>query len=304
MHNYMQPRLFNSTELITNWVKPIIRNTLPNSCSDKNKIVKELFRVHSKHMELIDSYSNYHMSFKLTSFEEHIAYQISQMARIFMPTFRTNFSPFQPGRRRDERSSTKNPSLTGQSSTGSTASSNSSSSDEDGGGIADESDSSESEDESINNTNNKDIHKNKINQNNRLLLSNQIDKTNESLFPTMKEIYGYEIKNPNDNDMLLYKRYVQIGKLSSPLTTIGQESNYINSIGSNNRISTKNKREIKLTSTLLNENYTDSYECVMVPEVSKESLKIYENYVNSPHTIVGIPSVKDLDVIIKYMEIS
>ena len=62
---------------------------------------------------------------------EVYAYKVSHSVRDFMPHFTTNFSPFavrvRPGRRREETGNKnvnmKNPSLTGQSSTSSTASS-------------------------------------------------------------------------------------------------------------------------------------------------------------------------------------
>lgn len=116
-----------SSKPLTEWTSPFILKHLPDSTCDSNKIVDELIRVHSRDLEMIDYYSSYHIPYKWTSFEENIAFTISLMARCFTPTFRTNFSPFVPATRRSEgRGILKNPSLTGQSSTGSMNSSSSS----------------------------------------------------------------------------------------------------------------------------------------------------------------------------------
>lgn len=168
---------------LTQWVNPLILKHLPNSTSDANKIVKELIRVHSKDLEMIDYYSNYHLPYKWTGLEEHIAFQISHLARNFMPTYRTNFSPFQPGRRREGRGSLKNPSLTGQSSTSSTTSSTSSSLEE-----------GSSSDESVMDSRN----------------SSKIDERTQtkisfaSLLPTMKEVYGCERRYPDRHNLNKY----------------------------------------------------------------------------------------------------
>lgn len=187
MHNIQKVNEFNEKDLklITQWVSPFIIKHLPYSTSDNNKIVNELIRVHSKDVEMIDYYSNYHLPYKCITFEEHIAFQVSHMARSFMPTFRTNFSPFEPAtRRREGRGILKNPSLTGQSST-SSANSSSDSMDED---------SSSADEDSILDTNTS--------------FSNIDDKevtkivTFETLFPTMKEVYQSDVKPPNKKDLI------------------------------------------------------------------------------------------------------
>lgn len=188
MHNL---QAFNDHEKkslvpMTQWVSNVVMRHLPYSTSDSNKIVKELIRVHSKDLEMIDYYSNYHLPYRCTVFEEHIAFQIGQLARNFMPTYRTNFSPFEPGRRREGRGRVINPSLTGQSSTSSTNSSTSSSMDE----------GSSSDDEPI--TDGKSI-----------MGGNTIGSQTEckylsfaKLLPSMKEVYGTEPKPPDTNNML------------------------------------------------------------------------------------------------------
>lgn len=186
MHNLKTFNEIEKENLVpyTQWVKPIIMKHLPYSTCDANKIVKELIRVHSKELEMIDFYSNYHLPYQLTSFEEHIAYQIGHQARHFMPTYRTNFSPFQPGRRmNDGRGSFKNPSLTGQSSTSSAASSNSSSTGED----------SSSDDDAMADN------KSSIVQD---IQSNSTFVSFAALLPSMTEVYGTEPKTPDGLNLL------------------------------------------------------------------------------------------------------
>lgn len=186
MHNL---QTFNDHEKkslvpLTQWVSPVVMRHLPNSTSDSNKIVKELIRVHSKDLEMIDYYSNYHLPYKWTPFEEHIAFQIGHLARNFMPTYRTNFSPFEPGRRR-ERSTLKNPSLTGQSSTSSTTGSMSSSSGED----------SSSDDEPITDS---------LNTSSVEARAQHTFFSFADLLPSMLEVYGCEPHQPSKEDMKMY----------------------------------------------------------------------------------------------------
>nr|CAH7747625.1 unnamed protein product [Callosobruchus chinensis] len=117
-----------------------------------------------------------------------------------MPSFTTNYSPFtirvRPVRRREETSNKsatmKNPSVSGQSSTCSTASSTSSGSDNE--------ESSKDEESSYTN----EISSSKE--------SSPEPVTFRSLFPTMKEVYGTELKSPSEADILTYKKYVLMGK--------------------------------------------------------------------------------------------
>lgn len=186
MHNMQEKEELKDLKPITQWVSPFILKHLPHSTSDSNKIVHELIRVHSKDVEMIDYYSNYHLPYKCITFEEHITFQISHMARSFMPTFRTNFSPFEPAtRRREGRGILKNPSLTGQSSTGSAHSSSSDSLDED---------SSSADDDSILETVNSF----------QCADERELTKTVtfDSLFPTMQDVYRCDIKLPNKKDLL------------------------------------------------------------------------------------------------------
>lgn len=226
---------------------------LPHSTSDRNKVVKELIRVHSKELEMIDYYSNYHTPYKWTAFEENIAFQIGHLARNFMPTYRTNFSPFDPSRR-EVRGSLKNPSLTGQSSTSSTTSSTSSSLDEY---------SSDSDDEQV------------ISNRNTSSTNDREETSFATLLSSTMDVYGFEIKQPQSDDALKYKRYVQMGRLSMPSRTHQFAG------GANAR----NILPKAVTLAPLGNYGTDSYQNVHPPNVSPTSMSIYEKYIMSAQTI-------------------
>lgn len=264
-----------SLKPLTQWVSQFILKHLPYSTSDSNKIVDELIRVHSRDLELIDFYSNYHIPYKWTTFEENIAFQISLMARCFTPTFRTNFSPFEPAtRRREGRGILKNPSLTGQSSTGSNSSSTSS---------MDE-DSSSDDDSILENTSQH--------------LANQDEKESskvisfQTMFPPMREIYRTDLKPPDKGDMARYKKYAKIGKIlmsNVAMSNYNPEKPWLNA----------HKRSIALLPLgCYEENFLRHYN---MPRVDTKSVRIYERYAELPDTVYNqSPSIADLNTITKY----
>uniref|UniRef100_A0A1B0DB87 Uncharacterized protein n=1 Tax=Phlebotomus papatasi TaxID=29031 RepID=A0A1B0DB87_PHLPP len=257
---------------LTEWVRPIVMKNLPYSTSDRNKIVAELIRVHSKHVEMIDSYSNYHLPHKLTAFEEHIAYQISYLARNFVRTFRTNFSPFEPGKH-ERSTSSKNPSLTGQSSTSSTTSSTSSSMDE----------ASTSDEEPLTDV--------KTQNSTETVATHSLT----TILPSTLEIYGMEVRRPDKKNYALYKKYVQMAKQSMPM---GDEYQVRSS-----HLGNQKKALASIQLVPLGDFGRDSYESVEPPKVPEKSIDVYKSYVDSPGSLFkkDVSSVNTRDVISKYM---
>lgn len=281
MHNVYKPLTpENETRLITDWVRHKVRSCLPYSTSDSNKIVKELFRVHSKGLEMIDAYSNYHQSFKWTDLSEHIAFEISQLALRYMPTFRTNYSPFQ--RQIQDRKARKNPNLTGQSSTSSTNSNSSSSSSE-----AD--DSSTDEDLSAGYA---------VKVANQTELIEQEPFTLESVLPPMEEVYGCKITNPSKANMDIYRKYVQFGKLASGNNNAFALSNSAAPRERDNEMAKLKRGILKPLS-----NYgSDSYLQVKPPKVSEESQKIYAEYCKVPRNFNAVPKFEECDALYRYVQ--
>lgn len=211
--------------------------------------------------EMIDVYSDYHRLYELVPLSEMYAYQISHSIRDFMPHFTTNYSPFavrvRPGRRREEtgnkrNGNIKNPSMTGQSSTSSTASSASSSVDT----------SSDDEDDDL-----------VVVRHQRSDLSNRDSReTNassvsfEALFPAMKEVYGVELENPRRSDLVLYKRFVMIGRNAAGVkehTSSIQRAKMVQQVTFPDIVNLSRKK-------------TESFK---LPKVDDTSVSIYEQYV-------------------------
>lgn len=217
------------------WYSDIIRKNLPNSTSIANKVVKELIRIHCTDLEMVDLYSNYHLTYQVTSLEENIAYQISQFARNFMPTYRTNFSPFEPVKRAAGNIT---------SSIVSTNSSNSSS---------DDNDSSSDEDDTTLS----------LSLKTPPIESRQEKKVFklEDVVPSCEKLYGFELRTPDREAMAKYKSYVNVQKKSHP----GNE---------------KGDRRLKPIVLESIGKYTDSFEQVVEPKVSDETIKKYQNYCN------------------------
>lgn len=256
----------DSLKPLTEWVRPFILKHLPYSTADANKIVDELICVHSRDLEMVDFYSHYHSPYKWTTFEEHIVFQISHLARVFTPTFRTNFSPFEPAARRTEnRGILKNPSLTGQSSTGSTNSSNSSMAED-----------SSSEDDSIS-------------ENLNLQPSSLQTYTSNDERDPFHQATATGIQPPRRVDMLKYKRYAKMGKiLMYPIPNTNPKL-FIH----------RQKREIALAPT--SDYGEDNFKAVSLPKVGSRSIDIYEKYVESPEAIYDHPpSRMDFEIITKY----
>lgn len=285
MHNPPEDTVteFECLRPLTNWLGDFIPQYLPYSADDANRIVDELIRVHSRDLEMIDFYSSYHMPYRWTSFEDLIAFQISILAKCFTPTFRTNFSPFEAAtRRREGRGILKNPSLTGQSSTGSANSSTSSSSEESSSSDDDNSILELSNQQSIATiTDDSELNSKRV--------------TFNTMFPTMAQIYQTNLKPASLVDMAKFKSYVKMGKI----------------LGSNAAMSTYNpkrplqnrhKRWVQLNP--LGDYGSNNYKHVKAPIVSAESIRIYEAFVNLPGKVYNCaPSGHDYDVISRYISL-
>ncbi|KAI4463439.1 polyphosphoinositide phosphatase [Holotrichia oblita] len=265
-----KPNAIDNSRPLTQWWNTEVLNSLPYSYNDLVKPCSEIIQVHSAYIEMIDAYTDYHRPYELTVLNDMFAYKICNSIRDFMPNNTTNYSPFtiriRPGRRREETSNKnpmKNPSLTGQSSTSSTTSSTSTSS-------SDSSSNSSDEDSSIN-TNESQMTASRN--------SDTTPVTFSSLFPSMKEVYGYEPQKPNNSDILLYKKYVLIGCKANGTV----KSNFSSSLH------------------LSKSNFSsDSSLNVFIPKVSQKSINIYERYITTGIQGAEEPSKKDLSIYESY----
>ncbi|XP_074039446.1 polyphosphoinositide phosphatase FIG4 isoform X2 [Leptinotarsa decemlineata] len=265
--------IISSLKSLTQWWDSGVVKSLPYAFNDLTKSCTELIQVHSRDVEMIDSYLDYYRPYELSVLGDVFALKISNSIRDFMPNFTTNYSPFtlrvRPVRRREENSNKtgtnamKNPSVTGQSSTCSTASSTSSSSDNE----------TSIEDEDSSYTNESQMTSSKE--------STPEPFTFRSLFPTMKEVYGTELKKPSAEDILTYKKYVLIGKKAS-----GSAMNAFNPIS----------RPMKA----MGEFPKDSCFEVTPPTVSQDSIEIYKKYISVGKNGGFQPKPSDMEIYRKY----
>lgn len=267
---YFHFKPLNRGNLLTQWWDQDVFKSLPYSYNDATKACSEIIQVQSKEIEMIDAYSDYHRPYQLSVLNELFAYKICNSIRDFMPNYTNNYSPFtiriRPGRRREETTNkyaTKNPSLTGQSSTSSTTS----------GTSTDSSDCSDTTDDETSLNTNDSISQTKDIQNELI--------TFEGLFPSMGQVYGTEIRNPKEADLLLYKRYVITGRKATKPSAI-----------------TSRKVGLKQWKT---QPITGSSMEVDPPKVSPVSRSIYEMYINTPICGGYQPNPKDTDIYNNYV---
>ncbi|XP_034187605.1 polyphosphoinositide phosphatase FIG4 isoform X5 [Osmia lignaria lignaria] len=263
LHHKPACQYYRRTKLLTQWWDTNVLKCLPYALNEVTKSCLEMIQVENSMEEMIDVYYDYHRPYELSLLSEVYAYQISHSVRDFMPHFTTSFSPFavrvRPGRRREETGNKnlnmKNPSMTGQSSTSSTTSSASSSDD-----------SSSDDDESHQHIN--DCH---------LTTSKESSEFTsfETLFPSMKEVYGTQPEYPKRNDVILYKKFVLIGRNAT------YPSDYM-----------------KLRSKLIQQASFPETTTVVVtlPVIKKSSINIYEEYVERAKTGGSIPNANDINL--------
>lgn len=252
------------------WWNAEVLQCLPVACDEVFKSCGEIVQV-DRDEEMVDGYLDYHRPYEFSVLSEMFAYKISHSVRDFMPNFTTDFSPFavriRPGRRREETSSKggtmKNPSLTGQSSTSSTTSSDSSSPETDDSG---EEDNGHNTDSQL--TPSKD-------SSSRII-------TFETLFPSMRQVYGVEIKHPKESDIRMYTRHVLIGRSA-------MEADKGPSIS-------KTVKLIQKSAFSLDTSFQ-----VMPPKVNKSSQEIYQQYVERGRLGASEPSSEELMKYRKYV---
>ncbi|XP_050300102.1 polyphosphoinositide phosphatase [Anthonomus grandis grandis] len=253
---------------LTQWWDDGVFKCLPYAYNDVTKACFDIIQVHSHDVEMIDSYVDYYRPNEFNMLTDVFALTISSSVD-FMPICTVNYSPFavrtRPDKRREGNVS-KNPSVTGQSSTSSTTSTPSASSSE----------NSSDDEESANSDASPDTFSKES--------SSEI-VTFKSLFPSTEEVYGFSIKMPSKEDILTYKKYVLTGKRANGTAV--------------NIFLQSSKTNIKAVSTFSND---DSFE-VKPPTVSQKSIEIYKNYVNLGKYGPSMPKAGDMAIYARYASI-
>lgn len=253
---------------LTEWVKPNIIDHLPYPTSDRCKIVAQLFSVPSKNVETIDSYSGYHIPYKFTRFDELVLYQISLQSRNFVRNLRADFSPFLPGKR-EQNSVSKNPSLTGQSSTSSTTNSSSTSLEEDS-----------STEEELNES---------MHLSSQHSTKQQI--TFDSVLSSMEEVYGMTLQKPNKESQQIYRTYVRIGRTAKGLEDTSPALANLTT-----------GRKYTLSEIVPNFNQ-EKYDQMLAPSISNEAIGIYANHLEVPYKYKTNTLGSNYDILTKYLSV-
>ncbi|KAJ8674118.1 hypothetical protein QAD02_005380 [Eretmocerus hayati] len=264
LHNRPACKYSPRSRILTQWWDTSVHKCLPYAVNEVTKTCAEMIQVQDTEQEMVDVYYDYYRPYELSLLSEVYAYMVSHSVRDFMPHFTTNFSPFavrvRPGRRREEagnkNSNLRNPSLTGQSSTSSTTSSASSSV------------SSSDEDESQ-----------QMSESQMTASKNSSDLISfETLFPSMREVYGMQPEQPKRSDLLIYKRFVLMGK---------------------------NARQKSEKSKLFCKLFDKTHQCFdqeqfMAPSVSNDSISMYEHHVKKAKFGGSMPNPSDVSLYERY----
>ncbi|XP_043259095.1 polyphosphoinositide phosphatase isoform X2 [Colletes gigas] len=262
LHHKPACQYSHRTKLLTQWWDTNVLKCLPYALNEVTKACAEIIQVQNSTEEMIDVYYDYHRPYELSLLSEIYAYKISHSVRDFMPNCTTSFSPFavrvRPGKRREgsgnKNLSMKNPSMTGQSSTSSTTSSASSSEDV-----------STDDDESHQHTNESQL----------ITSKESLEFTSfESLFPSMKEVYGTQPEYPKRNDVVLYKKFVLIGRNATYLDYTKFRSKLI--------------QQTSFPETTI--------PMVTLPVVTEHSINIYEQYVKRANIGGSVPNQDNINL--------
>ncbi|XP_012265419.2 polyphosphoinositide phosphatase isoform X1 [Athalia rosae] len=269
LHHKPACKYRRKNKVLTQWWETNVLKCLPYALAEVTKSCSEIIQVQHTQEEMIDVYYDYHRPHELSVLDDVYAYKVSHSVRDFMPHSTTDFSPFavrvRPGRRREgagnKHANMMNPSMTGQSSTSSAASSASSSMD-----------SSSDDDESHLNINDSQLTASKD--------SSELVSF-ESLFPSMREVYGTQPEFPNRMDILLYKRYVLVGR---------------------NAICTTDHSKLKSKLAQQASFPENTSVKISLPIVKGSSISIYEQYVKRGKIGGSVPNPNDLILYENYVQ--
>jgi len=205
--------------------------------------------------------------------------EINHSVRDYMPNFTTDFSPFSVrvrlGKKREEMSSSKtnlsmkNPSVAGNSTSSTTSTEDDS---DQSGSDSSDSDPSFSEQNSLDGD-----------------FSNGL-VTFESLFPSMKSVYGVELNRPDQEDMQLYRRNSALSRDSGPLPGRKVSATAV---------------PHPLARPILRKRVcpipVHDYNTCLLPPISDESKAIYENHVRVGEKGAAEPTKESMDVYRDYI---
>lgn len=300
LHLHLRPELrfsgksgggayFGGVEALTEWYSGRVLECLPYAAHELHKRCKLL---PCEDWEDIDAYADLYRPCQFIPLMDLYAFKVSHSVRDFMPNFTTDFSPFvvriRPGKRQEENNAgkksvsqksagaTKNPSIMGLSSTGSTNSTSGS-----------DTEYSSSEEMSSSMTSSSVF----VGQGGQRREVDGLDGstplTFKKIFQGMKVAYGVDIKSPRKCDIMMFKRFVTFQQ-QLPL----------------NRGKLISKKIVNSAIIPLSAFSKDSSFSVTPPTVSKVSRDIYKTFVNKTGKGAGMPRERDIVLYKRYVETS
>ncbi|KAG6453120.1 polyphosphoinositide phosphatase [Manduca sexta] len=234
---------------LTKWWDDDVLRYLPMPCNEMRKLCCEIIGIQgdsSSTIEMVDPYHDYNRPFEYTVFTESFEFKMCHTLRDLAPTFSESFSPFVVRGRAIGQSkgpTSKNPVISGRSSTTSNNSSDSNT------------DSSTDDDLTSSTPSSRLVTPSPLTLVAKILEAKQEEET--PLFPAIKRTNRVPLGEPSKRDMVMYKRYVNFEKRSNP----------------------RYKSDIHIVITLNSAFTIDSSVDVIPPTVTKASKEIYHDYV-------------------------
>ncbi|CAH2076255.1 unnamed protein product, partial [Iphiclides podalirius] len=256
---------------LTKWWDDEVVKHLPLPCNEMRKLCCEIIGTQGDGaLEMLDPYQEYNRPFEYTVFTDCFEFKMFHTLRDLAPTFSESFSPFVVRGRsvgQGKGPASKNPVISGRSST---TSNNSSDSNSDSSSDDDLTSSAPSS---------------------RLLVPSPLalvakalskEETEEpAMFPAIKRHNRILLKEPSKRDMIVYKRYVNFERRSNP--------HY--------------DPDIHIVMTVSSAFTIDSTVDVIPPTVTRASKEIYHNYVQRNSGRVTVPAAS-LALYKKYVNFS
>lgn len=249
----------------TKWWSDDVLKALPFPSEEVEKI--ELLKSHEidnceENEETLDVFSEYYRPFELTEFDTLYTHTMPTSCRDFMPTSSSDPSPFVVR----ARGRVSEPGVPPRKAIV--------------GSPAAPDDLPSSDDESSS-----DDDKSKIISPAKEVSANDTPNISfQDLLPTMSQVYGMEPKDPNEQDIDMYKRYEYLAATSRPKKYRGR--------------SRKQTLLWKPRSPFVADNSSKE---VIAPIVSQSSKSFYESYINTGLVGPPKPSRETLDIYSKYV---
>ncbi|XP_047530610.1 polyphosphoinositide phosphatase [Vanessa atalanta] len=245
-----------SNRSLTRWWDEAAARSLPRAALEMRKLCCEVIGLQGDALEMVDPYQEYNRPFEYTVFADCFEFKMYHTLRDLAPNSYENLSPFVVRGRsvgQVKGPSSKNPVISGRSSTISNNSSDSNS------------DSTSDDDLTSSTPNSRQSIMSPITMVAKLLEEKEVEET--PLFPAIKRYNCIKVEEPSKRDMLLYKRYVNFERRSNP----------------------RYKPDIHIVMTVSSAFTIDSSVDVIPPTVTKASKEIYQEYVARSNGKIVVP---------------